>query len=78
MRGKAKIRDAGISSVLPVAAELPERVEAVLAVIYLVFNEGYSASSGDSLMAGLSGEAIRLGGCWSNCSPSPKRSACWP
>ena len=62
VRGKAKIRDAGIHAVLPTAADLPERLESVLAVIYLVFNEGYSASSGASLMrTGLSGEAIRLG-----------------
>jgi RNA polymerase sigma-70 factor (ECF subfamily) len=62
VRGKAKIRDAGIPFVVPAAAELPERLESVLSVIYLVFNEGYSASSGQSLTrADLSGEAIRLG-----------------
>jgi RNA polymerase sigma-70 factor (ECF subfamily) len=73
VRGKAKIRDAGISSVLPVAAELPERLGAVLAVIYLVFNEGYSASSGDSLMrTGLSGEAIRLGRLLVELLPDPE------
>ncbi len=62
VRGKAKIRDAGIPFVIPTADELPNRLEAVLAVVYLVFNEGYSATSGDSITrADLSGEAIRLG-----------------
>ncbi len=62
VRGKAKIRDAGIPFRIPGAEELPQRLQSVLAVIYLVFNEGYSASSGDSLTrADLSGEAIRLG-----------------
>ncbi len=62
VRGKAKIRDAGVPFVIPAAEELPQRLEAVLAVVYLVFNEGYSATSGESLTrADLSGEAIRLG-----------------
>ena len=61
VRGKAKIRDAGIPFLIPGADELPLRIEAVLAVCYLVFNEGYSASSGTShTRADLSGEAIRL------------------
>ncbi|WP_339687923.1 RNA polymerase sigma factor [Gimesia maris] len=62
VRGKSKIRDAGIPYVVPNRADLPERLDAVLTVVYLVFNEGYSASSGDSLTRkDLSEEAIRLG-----------------
>jgi RNA polymerase sigma-70 factor (ECF subfamily) len=62
VRGKAKIRDAGIPFQVPSLADLPERLDSVLSVIYLVFNEGYSASSGDVITRpDLSGEAIRLG-----------------
>src|SRR5688572_28031783 len=62
VRAKGKIRDARIPYQVPSRAELPERLDTVLHVIYLVFNEGYSASSGDSLTRhDLSGEAIRLG-----------------
>ncbi len=61
VRGKAKIRDAAIPFVIPDLSELPERLDSVLSVIYLIFNEGYSASSGDSITrADLSSEAIRL------------------
>jgi RNA polymerase sigma-70 factor, ECF subfamily len=61
-RAKAKIRDAGIPYHIPEAIDLPARLRAVLAVVYLIFNEGYSAASGDELLRGeLCDEAIRLG-----------------
>ena len=63
VRAKRKIRDAGIPYVVPEEHDLPERLASVLAVLYLVFNEGYAASSGDSLVRrDLCAEAIRLGG----------------
>jgi RNA polymerase sigma-70 factor (ECF subfamily) len=62
VRAKAKIRDARIPYQVPTRAELPERLDAVLRVIYLVFNEGYAASSGTAVTRhDLSAEAIRLG-----------------
>lgn len=62
VRGKAKIRTAGIPYAVPEAADLAERLDAVLAVIYLVYNEGYRASSGAQLnVPELADEAIRLG-----------------
>jgi RNA polymerase sigma-70 factor (ECF subfamily) len=62
VRAKAKIKSARIPYEIPSATELPDRLDAVLRVVYLVFNEGYSASSGASLMRhDLSAEAIRLG-----------------
>ena len=73
VRAKAKIRDARIPYEVPSRAELPERLEAVLRVIYLVFNEGYSASSGEQVTRhDLSAEAIRLGRLLVELLPEPE------
>lgn len=73
VRAKAKIRTAGIPYQVPSMEDLPDRLEAVLQVIYLVFNEGYAASSGPSLTrADLSSEAIRLGRLVLELLPAPE------
>jgi len=73
VRAKGKIRDARIPYEVPSATDLPDRLDAVLRVVYLVFNEGYSASSGDSLTRhDLSGEAIRLGRLLIGLLPEPE------
>ncbi|MGH8454253.1 MAG: RNA polymerase sigma factor [Nevskiales bacterium] len=73
VRAKAKIRDARIPYEVPARAELPERLDSVLRVIYLVFNEGYSASSGASLTRhDLSAEAIRLERLLAELLPEPE------
>ena len=73
VRAKNKIRDARIPYEVPGRSELPERLGSVLRVVYLVFNEGYLASSGDSLTRhDLSGEAIRLGRLLVELLPEPE------
>jgi RNA polymerase sigma-70 factor, ECF subfamily len=73
VRAKGKIKDARIPYQVPTPAELPERLDAVLRVIYLVFNEGYAASSGAALMRhDLSSEAIRLGRLLVELMPEPE------
>jgi RNA polymerase sigma-70 factor, ECF subfamily len=73
VRAKAKIRDAGIPYEVPGPAELPERLDSVLRVIYLVFNEGYSPSAGGAVTRhDLSAEAIRLGRILVDLLPEPE------
>jgi RNA polymerase sigma-70 factor, ECF subfamily len=75
VRAKAKIRDARIPYQVPSRADLPDRLDSVLHVVYLVFNEGYFASSGTSLTRhDLSGEAIRLGRLLIEWLPEPEAS----
>ena len=73
VRAKGKIRDARIPYQVPSRSELPDRLDAVLHVLYLVFNEGYSASAGDSVIRhDLSAEAIRLGRLLTELLPEPE------
>ena len=73
VRAKAKIREAAIPYEVPAPQELPERLNAVLHVVYLVFNEGYSAAAGTEVTrAELTGEAIRLGRLLAELQPDPE------
>ena len=73
VRAKAKIRDARIPYAMPDADQLPERLESVLQAIYLIFNEGYSASAGDTLIRhDLAAEAIRLARLLCKLLPEPE------
>jgi len=73
VRAKAKIRETGIPYEVPAPEELPERLGAVLQVVYLVFNEGYSAAAGAEVTrAELTGEAIRLGRLLTELQPEPE------
>ncbi len=73
VRAKARIRDAGVPFEVPSGAEMPGRLDAVLRVLYLVFNEGYAASSGPSLVRpDLSREAIRLARLLADLLPDPE------
>jgi RNA polymerase sigma-70 factor (ECF subfamily) len=73
VRAKAKIRETPIPYEVPTPQELPERLDAVLQVIYLVFNEGYSAAAGAEVTrAELTGEAIRLGRLLTELQPEPE------
>jgi RNA polymerase sigma-70 factor (ECF subfamily) len=73
VRAKSKIKSAGIPFKVPAREDLPDRVDAVLQVVYLVFNEGYAASSGDTLTRpDLSAEAIRLGRLLIELMPDPE------
>jgi RNA polymerase sigma-70 factor (ECF subfamily) len=73
VRAKAKIREIPIPYEVPAPEQLPERLDAVLQVVYLVFNEGYSAAAGTEVTrAELTGEAIRLGRLLSELQPEPE------
>jgi RNA polymerase sigma-70 factor (ECF subfamily) len=73
VRAKAKIREASIQYEVPAPQELPERLDAVLQVVYLVFNEGYSAAAGAEVTrVELTGEAIRLGRLLTELQPEPE------
>jgi RNA polymerase sigma-70 factor, ECF subfamily len=73
VRAKARIREASIPYEVPAPGELPQRLDAVLQVVYLVFNEGYSAAAGAEVTrAELTGEAIRLGRLLTDLQPEPE------
>ena len=80
VRAKRKIGDAGIRYEVPGRERMPERLPAVLATLYLIFNEGYSAASAGSLLREeLSDEAIRLArpARRADAGRAPRRRACW-
>jgi len=79
VRAKRKIREARIPYRVPPPEVLPARLASVLAVLYLIFNEGYLASGGEApIRRELCAEAIRLAASWSSCCPmNPRRAACW-
>ena len=79
VRAKRKIRDAGIPYALPAASDMPERLDAVLTVIYLIFNEGYATTRGRLVRTDLCGEAIRLARTLRTLfMPQPPAELDWP
>ena len=79
LRAKAKIAHAGIALRVPPADQLDDRIDGVLAVVYLLFNEGYSATEGEPLATGWRRRPSRSVNSWSSCCPTTTRpDRCWP